>query len=86
MPYTPADLEEKLKTELDATHVTVEDYSDGCGMKFGCIVVSEKFIGKPLLQRHRLVNAALAEEMKTIHALTQKTYTPEQWEDIQNKK
>lgn len=31
------------------------DESDGCGGKFNVIVVSEKFEGKPLLQRHRSV-------------------------------
>jgi stress-induced morphogen len=31
------------------------------------------------------VNAALAEELLTIHAFSQKTYTPEQWEQEQNK-
>ena len=33
----------------------VEDLSDGCGMKFSCVIVSSKFEGKPLLQRHRQV-------------------------------
>jgi len=27
-----------------------------------------------------MVNSALSEEMKSIHALTQKTLTPEQWQ------
>jgi len=31
----------------------VQDESDGCGAKFSVIIVSEKFDGKPLLQRHR---------------------------------
>ena len=35
--------------------------------------------GKGLLARHRLVNAALEEELKAIHAFSQKTLTPEQW-------
>jgi len=30
-----------------------------------------------------MVNNALAEEMKSIHALTQKTLTPEQWQQQQ---
>lgn len=33
----------------------VVDESDGCGGKFNVIVVSDKFEGKPILQRHRLV-------------------------------
>jgi stress-induced morphogen len=60
------------------------DESDGCGGKFSAIIVSPKFQGKALLQRHRLVNSALAEELKTIHAFSQKTFTPEQWETEQN--
>lgn len=31
----------------------VEDLSDGCGAKISCLVVSDQFEGKPLLQRHR---------------------------------
>jgi len=30
-----------------------------------------------------MVNSALEEEMKSIHALTQKTLTPEQWQQQQ---
>jgi hypothetical protein len=41
--------------------------------------------GKPLLARHRAVNAAIADEIKKIHAITLKTYTPQQWEDIKAK-
>ncbi|ELU04119.1 hypothetical protein CAPTEDRAFT_17942 [Capitella teleta] len=82
MPYTPAELEEKLRTGLDATHVKIEDLSDGCGAKFSCLTVSSQFEGKALLQRHRLVNGILAEELKTIHAFSQKTLTPQQWESL----
>lgn len=31
----------------------VQDESDGCGAKFSVVIVSDKFEGKPLLQRHR---------------------------------
>ena len=57
----------------------VIDESDGCGGKFSAVIVSPQFQGKALLARHRLVNAALAEELKTIHAFSQKTFTPEQF-------
>ncbi|GLH04674.1 Uncharacterized protein GBIM_10333 [Gryllus bimaculatus] len=61
----------------------VEDLSDGCGAKFNALIVSSKFEGKPLLQRHRLVNSILSEELKSIHAFSQKTMTPKEW-DKQN--
>lgn len=58
---------------------SVNDDSDGCGAKFSVIIVSDKFIGKTLLQRHRMVNEVLADELKVIHAFSQKTLTTEQW-------
>jgi len=39
-------------------------------------------VGQSLLQRQRLVNEVLKEEMTQIHALTQKCCTPEQWEKM----
>ncbi|XP_030064873.1 bolA-like protein 2 [Microcaecilia unicolor] len=73
-------LREKLKRELEAEHVEVEDTSaNRCAASFKVLIVSPKFEGKPLLQRHRLVNSCLAEELKEIHAFEQKTLTPEQW-------
>ncbi|KAF3836771.1 hypothetical protein F7725_004235 [Dissostichus mawsoni] len=51
-----------------------------CAASYKVLVVSSQFEGKPLLQRHRLVNTCLAEELKEIHAFEQKTLTPEQWE------
>lgn len=51
-----------------------------CGASFAIEIVSEQFEGKRLLERHRLVNAALEEEMKEIHALSiKKAVTPGQW-------
>ncbi|KAK2579703.1 hypothetical protein KPH14_011050 [Odynerus spinipes] len=83
MPYTEDYIKNKLTTELNASHVEVTDESDGCGAKFSVVIVSDQFQGKPLLQRHRLVNSVLEEELKTIHAFSQKTLTPEQWEKQQ---
>ncbi|KAM6563563.1 hypothetical protein CsatB_023561 [Cannabis sativa] len=62
----------------------VIDTSGGCGASFAVEIVSEQFEGKRLLERHRLVNGALAEEMKDIHALSiKKALTPEQWKQQQ---
>lgn len=55
-----------------------------CGASFKIEIVSEQFEGKRLLERHRLVNSALAEEMKDIHALSiTKALTPDQWKQQQ---
>ncbi|KAK3546399.1 hypothetical protein QTP70_026289, partial [Hemibagrus guttatus] len=56
----------------------VEDTSPNrCATSFKVLVVSPQFEGKPLLQRHRMVNTCLATELKEIHAFEQKTLTPE---------
>ncbi|KAK6192228.1 hypothetical protein SNE40_003734 [Patella caerulea] len=80
MSAIQAQIEEKLKSELKTTFLQLEDLSDGCGSKFQAMIVSPLFEGKPLLQRHRLVNSTIAEEMKTVHAFQMKTLTPQQWE------
>lgn len=54
---------------------------DGDGRHFVAIVVNECFAGKTMLQQHQLVYETLGNKVGTdIHALTIRTYTPEQWE------
>ncbi|XP_001185918.1 bolA-like protein 2 [Strongylocentrotus purpuratus] len=80
MEITAEILEKKLRDEFQASHVEViDETTGGCGQKFSTVIVSEKFEGKPLLQRHRLVNSCLAEELKTIHAFSMKTLTQADW-------
>ncbi|XP_060112625.1 bolA-like protein 2 [Heteronotia binoei] len=80
-------LRERLLQGLEAEHVEVEDTTPGrCATSFKVLVVSPQFQGKPLLQRHRLVNEVLAEELKHIHAFEQRTLTPEQWAKEQEAK
>jgi stress-induced morphogen len=43
--------------------------------------VHADFAGKPMIQQHRMVYAALGDSFDTevVHALALKTYTPEKW-------
>lgn len=79
---TPSSLTEALKSSpaLNASHVDIQDISGGCGASFAALIVSDAFQGKSALQRHRLVNGILKDEIKAIHAWTPKCLTPEQWE------
>ena len=63
----------------------VDETSCGCGLKFRCVIVSERFDGVALVERHRMVNDLLKEEMETIHALSMKTWTPQQYETKKEK-
>jgi acid stress-induced BolA-like protein IbaG/YrbA len=52
------------------------------GQHFAAVVISEKFVGIPMIKQHRFVNDALKEHLNSgaIHALQLKTYTPQQWQ------
>jgi len=51
------------------------------GTHFESIIVSDAFVGKNMVQQHQLVYSALGDRMRSeIHALSMKTYTPEQWQ------
>ncbi|MDR4521116.1 MAG: BolA/IbaG family iron-sulfur metabolism protein [Nitrosomonas sp.] len=50
------------------------------GYHFQAIIVSSEFRGKRTIQQHQLVYQALGEKMRQdIHALSMRTYTPEEW-------
>lgn len=77
---TAEELTQVIRERLQASEVEVQDMSGGCGQAFACIIVSDVFAGKNKLQRHRIVNGALKEEIGGIHAFTQKVFTTEEWE------
>uniref|UniRef100_A0A8D2NRX1 BolA-like protein 2 n=2 Tax=Zosterops TaxID=36298 RepID=A0A8D2NRX1_ZOSLA len=80
-PPTAEELRQRLQEKLQAEHVEVQDSPQLCRGSFRVFVVSGIFRGLKTLQRHRLVNEALKEELGRIHALEQRTLTPEQWEE-----
>ena len=72
----PSSIEQSIRTGLDCTHLEVQ----GDGAHFEAVVVSPAFAGASRVKRHQLVYAALGGRMKEeIHALSMKTFTPEEW-------
>lgn len=81
-------IEQRLRHRLKALEVAVEDESAlhaghagaaSGGRHYRVRIVSGLFAGKTRVQRHRMVYAALAEEMGgAIHALALTTLTPGQ--------
>lgn len=54
--------------------------SAGGGGHFNIVIVSDKFNGLNLIKRHRMVYEAVDDMMNSdIHALSMKTYTPEEF-------
>ena len=79
-------IERKLADALDPEHLEVVNESgahnvpDGSETHFKVVIVAADFAGQRLLQRHRLVNQTLAEELAGgVHALAMHTYTAEEW-------
>lgn len=53
------------------------------GGHFAVTVVSPLFKDQTLMQRHRAIYSILSQDMgDTIHALTIKAYSPEQWQSL----
>ena len=83
-----ADIEQKLANGIQAKHLEVVNESGnhnvpaGSESHFKVVIVSEDFADKKLLQRHRMINEVLAEELQgKIHALALHTYTEAEWQE-----
>ena len=73
--FAPAELRVVNDSHHHAGHLS----SPGTGEShFSVMVVSDAFAGKSRLERHRMVNAALAEELKTVHALAITALAPQE--------
>jgi acid stress-induced BolA-like protein IbaG/YrbA len=72
---TPDNVRDFILQGLQCEHIHV----DGDGRHFEAVIVSKAFEGKGMLQQHQLVYRALGDKMENIHALSMKTFTPEQW-------
>jgi acid stress-induced BolA-like protein IbaG/YrbA len=76
MSVEPTSIEQSIRAAIACTHLEVT----GDGAHFEAVVVSPQFTGLPRVRQHQLVYAALGERMRDeIHALSMKTYSPEEW-------
>jgi stress-induced morphogen len=74
----PEDIAAKIRASLPDAIVELQDLT-GTADHWKASIVSEGFAGKSMLERHRMVMAALADEMKgPIHALTLDVRTPDE--------
>lgn len=79
MAVTASQIEALIKAALPDARVSVSDTTGG-GDHYDAVVVSTAFHGKSLIERHRMVYAALGELMRAqIHALALTTDTPEEY-------
>ena len=76
---TPESIQFNIAQGMNTAHLSVA----GDGQHFEATVVSDAFAGKSRIQRHQLVYQTLGDRMSgEIHALSMKTYTPEEWSQV----
>jgi acid stress-induced BolA-like protein IbaG/YrbA len=72
----PEDVQKYISDALHCDYIEVR----GDGQHFEAVIVSPAFAGKNMVQQHQTVYLALGDRMhEEIHALSMKTFTPEQW-------
>ena len=72
----PSSIEDSIRAGLPVTHLQVS----GDGAHFEAVIVSPSFAGLSRVKQHQLVYGALGDRMRQeIHALSMKTYSPEEW-------
>ncbi len=77
---SPQDIERWILAALPCDKIEVK----GDGQHFEAVIVSGEFRGKNMVQQHQLVFKALGDRMREeIHALSMKTFTPEDWANRQ---
>lgn len=79
-------IQQKLQAALSPTFLEVNNEShmhnvpEGSESHFKVVIASKRFEGEKLLNRHRLINKILADELQGgVHALALHTMTPEEW-------
>ena len=82
-----AQITQKINLSMQPVHleVTNESYMHnvpkGSESHFKLLVVAQDFQSQNRVQRHRAINALLAEELQgPIHALSMHLFSPEEWE------
>jgi acid stress-induced BolA-like protein IbaG/YrbA len=74
---TPEQVRQYIADGLSCQHIDVQ----GDGSHFDAVIVSSAFEGKRPIARHQMVYAALGDRMKAeIHALSMRTFTPDEYE------
>ncbi|KAH0579810.1 hypothetical protein J132_05708 [Termitomyces sp. J132] len=81
MPVNTADLEASIRKAFPVRYLEIQDQSSGCGENYAVTIVSEAFEGLSTLKKHRIINELLKGEISQMHAFSQKTFTPAQYEE-----
>jgi len=77
---SPAEIQKKIEDTLKGSQAQVRDLT-GTADHYQVVVISPQFQGKSMVDQHRLVKSVFEKDIASgeVHALSLKTYTPEEW-------
>jgi stress-induced morphogen len=77
---TPDELKKRIELLSPGTEANVMDLT-GTQDHYQAVVISPAFEGKMMMEQHRMIFRLLQQEMDSgeVHALSLKTFTPEQY-------
>lgn len=77
---------EIIKTLIEQHLKEAQAFVEGDGAHFTAIVICAEFAGKSRLQKQQLVYDTVREQLQdgSLHALSVKTFTPEEWQQHNN--
>lgn len=76
------DIKQLIESDIPDCQVIIEGDD---GVHFQAIIVAEEFADKNTIQQHQRVYKALGSKMgNEIHALSMKTLTPAEWQELQS--
>jgi stress-induced morphogen len=80
---TPSQLKQRLESLAPMTQAEVVDMT-GTQDHYQALIISPAFAGKMMIEQHRMVFKLVQAEVDSgeVHALTLKTYTPEQYSKL----
>ena len=78
LTFAPTELEVVDDSERHRGH---SGYREGGETHFSVRIVAEAFTGKSRIERHRMINSVLADELVGgVHALALSALTPREWQ------
>jgi acid stress-induced BolA-like protein IbaG/YrbA len=75
---------EEIKALIEAGLTNADVHVEGDGAHFTALVICPIFAQKSRIQRQQLVNETVKKQLLdgTLHALSIKTFTPEEWDAL----
>lgn len=73
---------EEIKRLIEAGLTQAQAFVEGDGAHFTAVVVCPEFVGKSRVQKQQLVYDTVRKQLLdgTLHALSIKTFTPDEWQ------